>query len=333
MNWLASSIGSSAPSKRRTRTRLRPRRWGSLAEFEISRLPAPKRSRSSGSSASKRSFSSRGEVLAGLEGDGEVAALDQRAGVDAVRGAAWRPRPRRRPRRGRPRARRASGRRCSSQPLVEVQLQGLAGDVEVDLGEHVVARHHQRLEGVDAPLLDADPPLAGLAGPRSAAWCRAAARGRSCRSARRRRGCRAAGSPSCRRRARRRRSWRSSRSVRAAAPCEQAHDVGRRRGRRRGGRRAPRSRALCEQPPGHLLVVDAALEQLLGGVAERRVPEVVEEGRGAHQPALAGCAAPAGSRPAPLLRAAGRRRPARRGAWRRGRGRSGCARRRGRPGR
>ncbi len=47
------------------------------------------------------------------------------------------------------------------QPLVEMQLEHLAGDVEVDLGEHVVARQHQRLERVHAALVDADAPLQG----------------------------------------------------------------------------------------------------------------------------------------------------------------------------
>ena len=40
-----------------------------------------------------------------------------------------------------------------------------------------------------------------------------------------------------------------------------------------------------EQPRGHRLVVDAALEELFGRVAERRVPGVVEERREPHEPA------------------------------------------------
>ena len=48
------------------------------------------------------------------------------------------------------------------EPLVEVELQGLADRVEVDLGEHVVARHDQGLERVDATLVDAETPFSGL---------------------------------------------------------------------------------------------------------------------------------------------------------------------------
>src|SRR6185436_16992168 len=46
-----------------------------------------------------------------------------------------------------------------------------------------------------------------------------------------------------------------------------------------------------EEAPGHLLMVDLLLEQLIGRVAERSVPDVVEEGGGARQPPLAAAGA------------------------------------------
>ncbi len=55
-----------------------------------------------------------------------------------------------------------------------------------------------------------------------------------------------------------------------------------------------------EQAPGHLLVVDPPFEQLLGGMAERGVPEVVEQRGGAHQPPLAAAGRPRAGAP-PLL--------------------------------
>ena len=42
--------------------------------------------------------------------------------------------------------------------MVEMQLQGLAGDVEIDLREHVVAGHEQSFEGMDSAMADADTP-------------------------------------------------------------------------------------------------------------------------------------------------------------------------------
>ena len=51
---------------------------------------------------------------------------------------------------------------AGAQPLGQVLLERLAGDVEVDLGEHVVAGEDQRLDRVHAALLDAQAERAGL---------------------------------------------------------------------------------------------------------------------------------------------------------------------------
>ena len=299
-----------------------------MAEFETSRLPGPKRARSSGSSASKRSFSSRERCSRVSKATGKCWRLDQRAGVDAVRGAQRRP--------DGDVVLQQEGRRLRGpadppflQPLVEVQLHRLAGGVEVDLGEHVVAGHHQRLERVDAPLVDADPPFAGLRiGDRQhgveqplevVGAVAHAAEEAVAQQVVHLVDVELAGD-----------DLGEQPLGGGAAPVEQAADVG-----------GPDAVAVAgedrldlgavEQPAGHLLVVDPAGEQVLGGVAERRVPEVVEERRGARQPPLgrAGRRRGAGRR----SWSRGRRRPSPPGAWRRSRGRSGCARRRGRPGR
>ena len=162
------------------------------------------------------------------------------------------------------------------QPLVQVELQGLAGDVEVDLREHVVAGQDQALDRVQALGVDAQPVLAGRLvdqGPDGGddlvqvevAVAHAAEEG-------------------------------VAQQVVHLVHVEFAADDGREQPLRPFepvAEQPDHVRALDpvaealedaadlvagEQAPAHLLVVDPVLEQVFGPVAERGVAEVVEQG-------------------------------------------------------
>src|SRR6185312_11446552 len=269
MNWLGCSMGSREPSKRRTRTRLLPSRWGSLALFESRMLPAPKRRRSPGISASKRSLSAAARCSRVSKATGKWRrSMSARAcGLAEERLRRRRPPP-----------------LLLLQPLVEVELHGLARNVEVDLREHVVAGHHQGLQRVDAPFLDADPPFArlrvlggenGVEQPLQVVGAVAHAAEQAV-----------------------------AQQVVHLVHVELAGDDLRQQpfgGRAAAGEQAGDVRGAdplavsaedlldllgAQQAAGHLLVVDAALEEILRRVAEGRVAKVVKQGGGAGDPPL-----------------------------------------------
>ena len=224
----------------------------------------------------------RRQVLVGLVGEPEVSAVGDGACVHAVRtphpghhlavvvgqkalGIA------------------APGDPLLVQPLVQVELQGLAGDVEVDLREHVVAGQDQALDRVQTLGVDAQAVFPGrvvVEGPHrrdhlvevEVAVADAAEQG-------------------------------VAQQVVHLVDVELAADDGREQALRSVETVAEQpdhvgtldavAEALedaadlvaGEQPPAHLLVVDSVLEQILGPVAERGVAEIVEQCGGPDQAA------------------------------------------------